>query len=87
MGKLMEFLVWVEKIGLMVLTIALFVYFYIMFINWGEPFKEYFLKAGDLQWWIYIFAFVLLVNYVLKKLVLMEAHILFGKPKRGRRRR
>jgi len=86
MSKLKDLLVWIEKIGLMLLTIALFIYFYILFMNWAEPFKNYFFKLGDLQWWIYVFVFVLAVNFILKKLVMAEAHALFGKPKQRRRR-
>jgi len=71
---------------LMIIGFAIFLVFIIMLkFNASLDFmKGSFISEGNIEFLIYLTILGFLVSYVMKKLLLWEVHLAFGKPKRRR---
>ena len=67
---------------------AIVAYATIAFLQWSDPFKDFFLKTGRLEEFAIITAFVLGIGYILRYLLKLvfriEANIVPGRKKRRR---
>jgi hypothetical protein len=85
--KFVSAVIFWEKIFIFLLALALVGYFSIAFMQWGDVFKELFLFKGDIESYIYLTVFLLIISFVLRSLLIWMWRLEFKEEYKAARRR
>ena len=85
--KFVSAVIFWEKIFIFLLALALVGYFSIAFMQWGDVFKDFFLFKGDIESYIYLTVFLLIVSFILRSLLIWMWRLEFKEEYKAARRR
>ncbi len=83
MGRAVKWLGIAERLFLVFFTLAVVIYFTVIFGMWGADWRNFFMLSGNTEMLVYVTLFGFVVALVLKKLLMWEVHLLF--PRRRKR--